>query len=568
MKCVLAVVLEPKASIDPTVDETSRAALRLLDAVSYTCDPESGQMIWSDINLAMRITGQTTPEPLISGELFIQLLPDAARSRRDRFVSGGPTAARGPLRLEYAANSADGRVCWVQELIEWSGGEHPMLTGVLRNIADQKRREGRLAMVAARDDLTGLLPRDRLCEASELTAAQAQSNGEAIACVSFAIDDLGALNTRFGVDVADQLIASVASRLEREARPTDIIGRTAGNKLGMLMVNCPADRVEKSVRRLRDAICKKVIQTAGGPINVSISAGVAVATTDTVSGRALLTQAEASLDLAKRFGPGEVHIAQQDTSYLNERALVAEKSTSVLTAMRDDRLVLQFQPIVDARTRVAERYECLARLRGLDGKLGAGADFVAAAEASGLVRMLDERVLRLAGQALAEHPDVSLSVNVSGATVRQASAVDTYLKTLADIPADHLSRLCVELTETCVVDSPERAVDFAHCVRELGSRFSVDDFGAGYTSFRHLKALVPDEVKIDGVYANGVAQSPSDLSFVQALVHLARALKMEVVAEWVGDEADATALSDAGVDCLQGRLFGLAGELPKPGRAA
>lgn len=542
-------------------------ALALLEAAIYEYDPATGEMRWLDIALAMALFGEETPDQLTNGEAFARMLQQDVRDRRDRVLASGPDRTRN-LRIEYSAQGSDGRLRWLQETGRWIDAPSPIFVGAIRDIREQKKREHRYSLMALRDELTGLMPRDRLCEATELAVTTALRANEPVAFVSFAIDDLGVLNARFGVDVADQLIAVTASRLARAARANDLLGRTAGNKFGLLMLNCPTDRVARSIQRLRQSVCGEVIETVSGPIQVSVSAGVAVGDDQSMSGRALMAQAEASLDAAKRTGPGELHIARHDAADVSERTIVAQHSSSMLSALREDRVELQFQPIVDATTHTISRYECLARMRDASGVLGTGAEFVPAIESSGLVRQLDQRVLELSTDVLEQYPDVKLSVNVSGATVRQVDAAEAYLTVLEAIPRAMVSRLYVELTETCVVDARDRAVMFARRVRETGAKFSVDDFGAGYTSFRHLKALLPDEVKIDGAYANGVARSPSDLSFVQALVHLARALGMEVVAEWVGEEADAIALAGAGVHCLQGRMFGLAGDLPPRSTAA
>ena len=117
-------------------------------------------------------------------------------------------------------------------------------------------------------------------------------------------------------------------------------------------------------------------------------------------------------------------------------------------------------------------------------------------------------------------------------------------------------RITVELTETQVVDAVDAAIEFVSEIKKLGCKFAIDDFGAGYTSFRNLKALDIDILKIDGSFVTGVASSRDNQLFVRTLLDLARNFGMQTVGEWVDNEADAMLLKGLGVDFLQGYLLG------------
>jgi EAL domain-containing protein (putative c-di-GMP-specific phosphodiesterase class I) len=119
-------------------------------------------------------------------------------------------------------------------------------------------------------------------------------------------------------------------------------------------------------------------------------------------------------------------------------------------------------------------------------------------------------------------------------------------------------RLIVEITETVAIQNVDDLRRFVTRLKDLGSRIAIDDFGAGYTSFRNLRKLAVDIVKIDGAFVQNVAASADDRAFVQTLIDLARRLKIKTVAEWVQDEAAAAMLRDWGCDYIQGRLIGLA----------
>ena len=179
------------------------------------------------------------------------------------------------------------------------------------------------------------------------------------------------------------------------------------------------------------------------------------------------------------------------------------------------------------------------------------------AERVGLVRMLDFRVLELVVAELADAPDIQASVNVS-----PNSAIDPHwwqgLGALLRANSDAAGRLIVEITETAAIHDLDDARGFVTRVKDLGCRIAIDDFGAGYTSFRNLRKLGVDIVKIDGSFVPNIAKSTDDRAFVRTLVDLSRRLGLKSVAEWVQDEETAALLADWGCDHLQGALIGLA----------
>ena len=222
-------------------------------------------------------------------------------------------------------------------------------------------------------------------------------------------------------------------------------------------------------------------------------------------------------------------------------------------------------------------YECLMRVRRDDGSLLAVNEVVPLAERLGLVRLLDHRVLELVLDELDRArrtsgqpqscPPPRPSTRIGGP--RSAPCC-------ARIPTS-AARLTVEITETTAIQDLDDTRGFVARVKDLGCRIAIDDFGAGYTSFRNLRKLGVDIVKIDGAFVQNLKRSEDDRAFVQTLIDLARRLGLETVAEWVQDEESAAILADWGCDYIQGALVGLASRsgrgsahaarVQRPGRA-
>ncbi len=213
--------------------------------------------------------------------------------------------------------------------------------------------------------------------------------------------------------------------------------------------------------------------------------------------------------------------------------------------------------MVDAKSRHVAFYECLMRASRSDGRVLNANEIIPVAERLGLVRMLDHRMLELVVNELTEAPELMASVNVS-----PASTIDpdwwNGLGALLRANRRAAERLIIEITETAAIDNVDDARGFVTRVKDLGCRIAIDDFGAGHTSFRNLRKLGVDIVKIDGAFVQNIAKSNDDRAFAHTLIDLAHRLGLKTVAEWVQDEAAAALLTEWGCDFLQGALIGLA----------
>ena len=202
-------------------------------------------------------------------------------------------------------------------------------------------------------------------------------------------------------------------------------------------------------------------------------------------------------------------------------------------------------------------YECLVRMELGDGQVLLAPDIVPVAERLGLIRLVDHRILELVMAELIASPDVQLSLNISPETTMDpdwSATIESLMRSHPDIAR----RLIVEITETVAIQDVDDVRGFITRLKNLGGRIAIDDFGAGYTSFRNLRKLGVDIVKIDGAFVQNIVRSADDRAFVQTLIDLARRLGIKTVAEWVQDEEAAMMLRGWGCDYIQGRLIGLA----------
>jgi EAL domain-containing protein (putative c-di-GMP-specific phosphodiesterase class I) len=312
-----------------------------------------------------------------------------------------------------------------------------------------------------------------------------------------------------------------------------------------------------AAERFLAAVRDEVVPTRLGPVSVTASIGAVSVPRYARSTDEAINRAHETLDAAKRRRAGAFAAWRPNVERDAQRRVNIRVTDEIVTALNERRITLAFEPVIEALARKPAFYECLVRMEQEGGKLLLAPDIVPVAERLGLIRLVDHRVLELVVAELAAAPQVSLSLNISPDTTMDTdwwASIESLMRANPSVA----ERLIVEITETVAIQDIDDLRGFVTRLKNLGSRIAIDDFGAGYTSFRNLRKLAVDIVKIDGAFVQNIASSSDDRAFVQTLIDLARRLKIKTVAEWVQDEAAAAMLRDWGCDYIQGRLIGLA----------
>lgn len=536
-------------------------ALDASEIAVYEWDIASDRITWSgNAGEVLKLSGQL--DGISTGRDYARRVnPDAGCSRYDA-VMGSDQTDKGTgvvFRCEYALDTPGARNgVWLEDAGRWfvgTDGRPGRVIGTVRDISARKQREYRLSYLASFDELTGNVNRARLRETLNETIAYCERYDRSAAFLLAGIDNLAMINEAYGFDVADQVIVAVARRLKSQLRQSDVLGRVAGNKFGIVLANCGTEEMPYTAERLMREVRETVIETDAGPVSASVSIGcVAMPQTARTAAEAL-ARAEETLDRAKSARRGSYVIYRLSEQRESRRKRNIQLADQIVAALDEDRLCLAFQPIVSAKTGEHAMHECLLRMVRPDGEVVSAGEFIPVAEKLGLVRMIDHRVLELAVKTLTTYPDANLAINVSGMTAIDRTWIESmtgYLRAHMDIAP----RLMVEITETVALSELDESERFVRALRDMGCRVAIDDFGAGYTSFRNLKALEVDMVKIDGSFVKGLVRSRDDQLFVQTLVHLAKNFRLPVVAEWVGNEDEVTLLRAYGVEYLQGFYLG------------
>ncbi|CAN2532259.1 hypothetical+protein [Methylocapsa aurea] len=569
----------PAAAVDPTAQQqpAGPASLDILASIgmlTYAWDIATDQLSWGE-NLA-DVLADFAHVDLSTGRAYGERLgAQSATSRFDAIVmSTGSDDGRGVgfnaiYALAPPRETGGGPLVWIEDCGKWFAGRdgRPIHAhGVVRVITERHEMERRLTRSAQFDALTGAMSRALLAEHALRLLGQPEKSRKPFTILLVALENLFALNRTYGYDAGDEIIIGLASRLRANVRVNDLVARYAGNKFAVLLENCDVEQAKASGQRLIDVVAHSPFATTVGSISVAARIGAVVAPRDGRSPAVLFQHAEEALDAARQRNAQRLVCYATSLARDNGRLHALQISDSVVSALNERRVELAFQPIVSAQSGGTAFYEALLRVRLADGVIVVPGDILPIAEKSGLVRLLDQRVLELALTRLRADPSLHLSVNASVTTLHDPEWPE-WLANATRVYSGVADRLTIEITETTLIDDFDKTRQLIIDCKRLGIKFAMDDFGAGHTSFRNLRLLDFDFVKIDGVFIQNIIKSEDDRFFVRTLTDLAKHLGLKIVAEWVEDEATAQLLRDWGVDFFQGSLFGSAVIPSVPGAA-
>ena len=530
-------------------------ALRASGDIVYEWDLASDRIVFTGDTTSLFDSGKAKV-PATGEDLQTRINPeDVPRRRRALSDHFAGTCA---YDCEFRLRTRQGEFQWLHDrgAVEFSpAGTPSRMAGVIRLVTLRKQQEERLEYLANFDDLTGHFNKVRLREALEHALAQSQRFGQTGVYMVIGVDHLDRINTGYGYETGNAVLLELGRRLDNHLRAADVIGRPGGDFFGAILSACSEDAALAAAERVLQSMRDNPITVGGDNVHVTVSIGAVAFPNESKTAVDAMTKAESAMQQAKTAGRDCLRFFALSEEQRQGYRASMDIGEEVQLALKEDRIVLAHQPVVDAASHETRYYECLVRMVGRDGSLVPAAQFVPAIEELGLMRSIDNRVRDLAILELERHPDLSLAINISGLTATERSWFRGLVARLKD-RSNIATRLLVEITETAALRDIDETSRFVSSLRALGCKVALDDFGSGFTTFHHLKALTVDVVKIDGSFIRNISTDTENQIFIHNLLALARALGVSTVAECVETRAGADYLTGIGIDLLQGYYFG------------
>ncbi len=496
---------------------------------------------------------------------FLQYMHNADRERFRLMLWSLQEKQGGDLQIDFRLRRHDGTYLWYDLRAQAAPNENARLlrcTGLMRDVTNLKRSHERLIHDAVHDSLTSLPNRelfmDRLQGAITRTR-EGQANRPTVLVID--IDRFKNVNKSFGLVIGDSMLLTLGRRLSRHLNPQDTLARLGGDQFAILLISDAdphhvatlAERVRRALRTPMKISAKEIILTA--------SIGIVVHDGSQATAQDMLREGELAMLRAKRAGADRIEIFNPAMRSEDESKLLLE--SDLRKALERQQIAVVYQPITRLASNQLAGFEALMRWdHPTRGRLGAE-DFIPLAEESGLIVELGSYVL---GQALEEarswhralprdRDPLFVSVNVSSRQLFRQDMVQEIRLMLAR-EAVPKGTLKLEITESLVMENPERAVEILTWLKTFGASLALDDFGTGYSSLSYLHRFPCDTIKVDRSLVRNSGLDGSTPLILRSVIALAHELGKEVVAEGVETQADASYLRSIGCEYGQGYYYG------------
>jgi diguanylate cyclase (GGDEF)-like protein len=548
-------LLAEKAAELETINTRFGAALENMAQGLCMFDGRKRLVVWNDRYAELY---QVPPELLKVGTPYETIVAD----RISRGVLKGATdELTVKTRVTELANSApnssridelaDGRfVQLVRQPMEGGGW-----VAIVEDITERRRAEAEIIHLARHDVLTGLANRAEFNAKLQEASKRMKRNGGAVTVMMIDLDRFKVVNDTLGHPAGDQLLVEVARRLKASVRETDVLARLGGDEFAVIQEGGPNQHEGAIALALRiiNAIARP-FDLDGHPASIGTSIGIVLAPEHGLDPEELLKKADLALYAVKAEGRNDFRLFQPEMLEASQTQQSAE--SELRDAIAQDQFELHYQPVIDVKTRTLCGVEALLRWRHPARGLIGPDRFIPLAESTGLIVQLGEWVLQKACTDAVSWPEhVKVAINISAVQFRKDNLFDLILCTLVETGLAP-ERLELEITETSLLDNQEAQLTTIRQLKNLGISIALDDFGTGYSSINYLTVFPFDKIKIDKSFTQGVLDRRDCRAIVASTLALAQGLGTVTTAEGVETEEQLEYMRNAGVDLVQGYLFG------------
>ncbi len=426
---------------------------------------------------------------------------------------------------------------------------------VLHDVTMLRTLSNQLSYQARHDPLTGLINRyefDRKAQAAIDDAA----TGSRAHCIAYVdLDKFKIVNDTCGHMAGDVLLKQLSNHLKAKVRNSDTLARIGGDEFALLLMGCNLDHAQEIIDDLLNAVREYRFIFDGKVFKVGASVGLTeISPSHTQTLSELLSTVDSACYAAKEAGGDRLNVYHSDDKNMKEYNNQLEWVSRIQLGLEQQQFILYMQRMESLTAGAEEHCELLIRMQGLDGTLYPPGFFLPAAERYHLMPKIDRWVIREAFSIISRKgPNFHYvcAINLSGQTLSEEGFLDYVIDQIKQFGVN-TRRICFEITETSVIANLSKAREFMRTLRELGCRFSLDDFGSGLSSFAYLKSLEVDFLKIDGMFVKSIVNNKIDRAMVESINNVGHVMGLHTIAEFAENDEVINILREIGVDYAQG----------------
>lgn len=435
------------------------------------------------------------------------------------------------------------------------------LTGavlVLHDVTREQNYMHQLNWHASHDALTGLENRAEFRTRLEQLLAIPRNQARPATLLHLNLDQFKLINDSSGYSAGDEMLREVCQRIGNAIRPGDSVARLGGDEFAVLLHDCPAEEAVAIAEKIRNTIQNLHLQWGTRMLRTGVSIGVVHITAVDACAQDLLRMADMACLRAKESGRNKVFIYEHEDHAFKRYMGEMDWVERIRTALEQNRFCLFAQTLAPLKSphESGLHFEVLLRMTDEHGQIVPPGNFIPAAERYGLMPSLDRWVISNALQTLARYPKQlrqvhTCAINLSGTSLGDDSLLGFIRQQIEEFHVPP-QLLCFEITETSAIANLDNAIRLITELQKLGCRFSLDDFGAGMSSFNYLKRLPVDYLKIDGGFVRDMLDNPANFAMVEMINQIGHMMGKRTVAEFVENESIIASLQRMGVDYGQG----------------
>lgn len=450
----------------------------------------------------------------------------------------------------------------VQSLLVKDPIRHIVIDGILTTLinivgsvkAIHKYTED-LEYYATRDPLTTFYNQRVFRDILENEIVRADRHNYSFGLFVIDCDNFKVINDRYGHSFGDQYLQAFANTLELAKRPEDVVARFGGDEFAVIIPECNEKEAHEVAKSIRSAIEILKIQTEQkAQVQATASIGAAMYPNHAKTAKELFNIADAMMYRSKKNGKNAITFPEQN-DILKVFKETEEKTILVLDAIKHNKIIPHFQPIINIENSQINIHELLMRIEIENNLISAG-EFIEIAENIGVINSMDYIVIELAFKEIKKtNYDGILFVNLSPKSLIVGEFIDK-INNLANKYKIDKSKIVFEITERETVKNFVLLEKFVQNLKLQGFSFAIDDFGSGFSTFHYIKKFPIDYIKIDGDFIVNIDKDEKDMAFVKSIVSLAKELSVKTVAEYVENKETIEHLKNMGVDFAQGYYIG------------